>query len=82
MLQKIIKVGNSAAVTIPKEFLKQAKIAIGQYLDVEVDPELKIIIIKTLDSPYKTKMTPEFRQWLHNFIKQNQNLLKTLKEKP
>ncbi|OGG22221.1 hypothetical protein A3D03_04700 [Candidatus Gottesmanbacteria bacterium RIFCSPHIGHO2_02_FULL_40_13] len=37
MIQKIIKVGNSAAVTIPKEFLLETGIRIGDEMIIETN---------------------------------------------
>ena len=37
MLQKVIKVGNSAAVTIPKYFLEKSSMKIGDKVFVEFD---------------------------------------------
>lgn len=82
MLQKIIKVGNSLAVIIPKRFLEQSKIKIGDKLELEADPRLKLLILKTPDSPYQTTITPEFKSWLDNFIKENKSLLKKLAQTP
>ncbi len=38
MRQKIIKVGNSAAVTIPKKTLKEKGLSIGQEADIDIRP--------------------------------------------
>jgi len=46
MRQKIIRVGNSAAVTIPKKVLEEKGLKVGQEADIEVrstfeaDPEI------------------------------------------
>lgn len=46
MKQKIIRVGNSAAVTIPKKFLDEAQLQIGSETDVVFDTETKELKIK------------------------------------
>lgn len=46
MKQKIIRVGNSAAVTIPKKFLDEAQLQIGSETDVVFDSETKELKIK------------------------------------
>ncbi|OGY26571.1 MAG: hypothetical protein A2Z42_04825 [Candidatus Woykebacteria bacterium RBG_19FT_COMBO_43_10] len=38
MRQKIIKVGNSAAVTIPKKVLEENGFKIGDFVEVEIFP--------------------------------------------
>ena len=39
MAQKVIKTGNSAAVTIPADFVKDLGIRIGDPVKVKLDPE-------------------------------------------
>ena len=39
MSQKVIKTGNSAAVTIPADFVKDSGIRIGDPVKVKLDPE-------------------------------------------
>lgn len=39
MAQKVIKTGNSAAVTIPANFVKDSGIRIGDPVKVKLDPE-------------------------------------------
>ena len=76
--QKIIKVGNSAAVVIPKEFLRQAGWEIGDELMVEGDPTGKVFLIKEENSPYNTKITPEFKEWLEEIEKKYKDVIKAL----
>ena len=78
MTQKIVRVGNSAAVTIPKEFLTQAKLNIGDKVEVESDKDLRIMLIKPTGSSVQTKITPEFKSWLNDCISENQDVLKKL----
>ncbi|NOY14723.1 MAG: AbrB/MazE/SpoVT family DNA-binding domain-containing protein [bacterium] len=57
MLQKVIKVGNSAAVTIPKDFLHLANISIGSDVVLKTEPEKRRVIIEFLEKPkIKTEM--------------------------
>lgn len=78
MLQKIIKVGNSAALTIPQGFLKQAGWKVGDKVVVEGDTQMKLLLIKKNGVPYAIKITPEFKQWLDDFTKRNRALLQEL----
>jgi len=48
MLNKILKVGDSAAVTIPKQTLKELGVAIGDKVVVTFLPEAGEITIKPL----------------------------------
>ena len=47
MTQKVLKVGDSAAVTIPKKSLKDLGIKIGDEVSVEVDQQRKVVSIRS-----------------------------------
>jgi antitoxin component of MazEF toxin-antitoxin module len=49
MTQKVLKVGSSAAVTIPKRSLKELGIKIGDEVRVEVDRQKKEVRIGAYD---------------------------------
>lgn len=78
MIQKIIKVGNSAALTIPQSFIKKVGWKVGDELVVEGDVQTKLLLVKEKSSPYNTRITPEFKQWLDNFTERNSALLEEL----
>lgn len=78
MIQKIIKVGNSAAITIPKEFLKEAKMKVGDEIELRTNGKIKVIYITPKKTDYKPVISPEFKSWLDEFIKRNSILLKKL----
>lgn len=69
MIQKIIKAGNSLAITIPKEFIKACGLKAGDKVDVFYSISLKSIIIM----PHKTgSVSPaelEFDYWFSKFKK-------------
>ena len=46
MIQKIIKVGNSAAVIIPRKFLKTLNASVGNKVILKIQPEKKRVIIE------------------------------------
>lgn len=46
MLQKIIKVGNSFAITISKKFIDSLGISSGDTVDVQIESHKKRIIVK------------------------------------
>ncbi|GAB4218664.1 MAG: hypothetical protein Fur009_0600 [Candidatus Microgenomates bacterium] len=81
-IQKIIKVGNSLAVTLPADFVKEGKLKAGDELIVETAPVYKTMIIQPEQKNFKTKLTPEFFEWLNNFTKKNYDLLKELAKTP
>jgi len=81
MRQKIIRVGNSAAVTIPKEFLNKINWQIGDEVQFESEPENGRFIIRDADFNGKisqNNLTPEFKQWLDKFTTKHKDLLKEL----
>ncbi|KKW22702.1 MAG: hypothetical protein UY65_C0017G0004 [Parcubacteria group bacterium GW2011_GWA2_51_12] len=46
MTQKVLKVGDSAAVTIPKKSLEELGLKIGDRVSVEIDEQHKVVSIK------------------------------------
>ncbi len=48
MIQKVLRVGTSAAVTISKKALSEIGLRIGQKVEVAYEPEAKRIIIQPL----------------------------------
>ena len=80
--QKIIKVGNSHGVIIPTEIMDETHLKIGDEVEVEMFPNKFTITIRSTKAPYKTTITPEFKQWLDEFVERNKILLKTLAKTP
>lgn len=79
MTQKIIKVGNSAALTLPIQFLKEANLKIGDEMTVETNGKLKYVIAKPKKlGDQVSSLTPEFKEWLDNFMVEYKPILKKL----
>lgn len=78
MTQKIVRVGNSAAITISKDFLDQINLKIGDDVDVQSDKDLRVMTIKPKGSSAITNITPEFKNWLDSFMAENHSTLKEL----
>ncbi len=78
MIQKIIKVGNSAAVTIPKEFLTETGIQIGDELIIETNVAAQMFLAKTKKQAGKMSLTPEFYTWLDNISEKYKDVIKEL----
>jgi len=72
MIQKIIRVGNSAAVTIPQSVIKEKKLKVGDNVQVNVEPVKKA---------GKTTLTPEFIKWVDKYIENNRPALDELAHK-
>lgn len=77
MLQKVIKVGNSAAVTLPKDILKVSKLSTGDEVHVQVDDATGAIIVSAKDNPFKG-MSPDIANWTKNFVNKNREALEEL----
>jgi len=81
MLQKIIKVGNSAAVTIPKSFLKQASFKVGDEVLVETDFQSETLMVRPKAAQEVTPVSKEFISWTKKFIKKYRPMLQELAKK-
>lgn len=46
MIQKVLRVGTSAAVTIPKKTLEQLGLAIGDQVNVEVNQRERMFMVR------------------------------------
>lgn len=79
LTQKLYKNGNSVAVTIPKEYLKDLNLRDGSEVVVEQNTESGVIIISRKDGakPF-SRLSPEFLNWLDPFNKKYGPALKEL----
>lgn len=77
MTQKVLRVGTSAAVTIPKESLKTLGLKVGDSIRLEVDPKRRVVRIE----PVAPQANREFLEWTDAFIKQYRNALDALSKK-
>lgn len=79
MTQKLLKVGSSAAVTIPKKSLKDLGLKIGDDIAVEVNKEKRTVLI----SPTKMLSAKDVRiaELTFNFIKRYRKDLEALARK-
>ena len=80
MIQKVIKVGNSAAVTLPREILKQSKLSSGDNVYVTLDDSTGAIIVSRSENPFKG-LSVDIAQWTKNFINKNRGALEELANK-
>jgi putative addiction module antidote len=79
LTQKLYKNGNSVAVTIPKEYLKDLNLKDGSEVLVEQDSEAGVIMISRKNSKKtSSKISPEFLTWLDSFNKKYGPALKEL----
>ncbi len=76
MTQKVLKVGSSAAVTIPKKSLEELGLKIGDRIAVEIDKKSKTVIIK----PF-VEVDRELIDWTKKFIDRYRPALEALAKK-
>lgn len=76
MIQKVLQVGGSAAVTIPKRSLEELDLEIGDRVNVEVDKKNKTVMIKPL-----VKVDRELLDWTKKFIEKYRPALEALAKK-
>jgi putative addiction module antidote len=78
MIQKVIQVGNSLALTIPKSFIDQTGFKVGDELFVQQDVKNKSLIVTTKDLAGKMKVSPELFSWLDSIEKKYEKAIKQL----
>ena len=76
MIQKLLKVGSSAAVTIPKKSLRELGLEIGDEVTVNVDIANECVTI----GPSK-KRPAEIVGWINTFIEKYRPALEALARK-
>lgn len=77
MTQKVLKVGDSAAVTIPKKSLEGLGLKIGDSVIVETDRKRRTVSIKPLDFI----PNEEIKAWTKKFIARYRPALEALAKK-
>lgn len=70
MQRKLIKVGTSAAVLIPKSLMDEQGMKIGDMIDIDVSKKGKATVKSVID--------PKVTQWTDEFIEEYKPLLKKL----
>lgn len=76
MTQKLLKVGSSAAVTIPKKSLKELGLKIGDEVRVAVNARAKTVVIEPVTSVHQETM-----EWADRFIQRYRSALEALAKK-
>jgi len=77
MLQKVLKVGSSAAVTIPKKSLGELNLKIGDKINITVDRKRRVVLIE----PINKVVDKELLNWTKKFIKTYKPALDALAKK-
>lgn len=79
MTQKVIKVGNSAAVVIPKHSLRELGLKPGDSVVVETDSKRSGFFVKS--SKKQSKVSRELLDWTEEFIERYRPALEALADK-
>ncbi|MBI2607807.1 MAG: AbrB/MazE/SpoVT family DNA-binding domain-containing protein [Candidatus Doudnabacteria bacterium] len=77
MTQKVLKVGSSAAVTIPKKSLEELGLKIGDHVSVQIDRKNQVVLIE----PSNKKIDKKLLDWTGKFIEQYRPALEALAKK-
>ncbi len=77
MEQKVIKVGNSLGVIIPKHIVKGLKIKLGQKLYLDLYENEKTLTLR-VNKNLANGISPEFIKYLEEFVKRNDYALREL----
>jgi len=77
MTQKVIKVGDSAAIIIPKKSLKELGIRLGDEVSVEIDKKQRRFSIE----PLIKDIDKELLGWTKKFIERYRPALEALARK-
>ncbi|OGD63579.1 hypothetical protein A2160_01755 [Candidatus Beckwithbacteria bacterium RBG_13_42_9] len=80
MLQKIIKVGNSLAVTLPKYFVTERRLKAGDNVFVEADAKIDLLQVRTKANIFPS-LTTEFKGWLDQVTNRYSSTIKELAKK-
>jgi len=76
MTQKLLRVGSSAAVTIPKKSLKELGLKIGDEVRVQVSLKERAVTIRPAH-----RVEKEVLDWTDSFIKRYRPALEALADK-
>lgn len=76
MTQKVLRVGSSAAVTIPKRSLEELGLKVGDKVTVEVDKRTGTVYVRPI-----AKVDKGLVDWTDSFIKKYRPALEALAKK-
>lgn len=79
--KKILRVGDSAAITLPANFLREVRWKPGQEVVVETDARTETIVVRSARRAGKARISPEFAAWVEEFIEEHRPLLRELARK-
>jgi len=81
MAQKVIQIGSSVGVTIPKAIAEAMQLRIGDAVEVMTNADETGLSIVPSKSNKKPAVSPELIVWTDTFINRNRELLERLSKK-
>jgi antitoxin component of MazEF toxin-antitoxin module len=78
MTQKLIRVGNSYAIILPKPFVKKTNMKVGDDLVVEANTDIPALYIRPKIKADQAGLTPEFKEWLDDISEKEADIIKAL----
>jgi putative addiction module antidote len=79
MAQKVIVVGNSLAVTIPKDTAEKLRIKAGDKVEIVAHPATGVLTVQLEGK--RGAVNPDVITWTNAFINKNRKLLERLADK-
>lgn len=77
MVQKVIKVGSSAAITLSKQVIKDLGLAVGDSVRTAIDRRRRRLYVE----PAGVQASDETREWTQRFIERYRPALEALAKK-
>lgn len=81
MIQKVLRVGSSAAVTIPKKSLKELGLKIGDSVSLDIDVRERSVSIRSTRAPKTSARQKKIDKFTLDFIKRYRKDLESLADK-
>jgi DNA polymerase III sliding clamp (beta) subunit (PCNA family) len=82
-IYKIVGIGNSQGIILPKKFLESINSCWDKRVAVEVNTEYKMMVIKPIHSIYNHKyLNPDYFRWLQEQIEKSKAKIKKRPGKP
>ena len=76
MVQKVLQIGSSAGVTLPKTLLHELGLKVGDQVQVKIDKKKKVVIIEP-----NIEIDRELLDWTERFIEKYRPALEALAKK-
>lgn len=76
--QKIIKIGNSAGVILPIDFVRTNKLKLGDKIEMTLHKASKSILLTPAKFKSKVMKRYDFFNWLDEYTEKNKDLIREL----